>query len=285
MGAAALQAQTRTGLVMYTPKADVILDKFDFMKAYNNFRDRSGRVPDQYIDKYRATYWRVDEYIRRSEDYIQSQGFFFLPTLDFPWYKGCLPLFSSYQIRLHYGRHHRDCVEKLNQLIEGTSLYGLTLDELIKKSHADSRLVGVYNNAAQHFNNSFFWKCIQPLGSNIPTDLLQALCAQYESLEAFEAKFITAGMNLFGSGWVYWVYDKKAEAFDILSLSNAGCPLVDFDLIPLLCVNVWEHSYYVDYENDRAKYLSRFFDVVDWHWAERHWKRATNQKYYEMNFW
>ncbi|KAH9578797.1 Manganese/iron superoxide dismutase [Trypanosoma melophagium] len=284
-GGTALQTSIRCGLVMHTPKSDIVMGRFDFMDQYNEFRNRSGRAPDYYVEKYRDTYWRVDEYIRRAENYIRNQGFFFLPTLEFPWYKGCLPLFSSYQIRLHYGRHHRSYVEKLNQLIEGTPLYGSNLDEIIVRTNGDAMLVGVYNNAAQHYNHCFFWKCIQPYGSNIPPDLKAAVEEQYGSVEAFQKLFTGAGLSLFGSGWVYWVYDKRAEKFDILSLQNAGCPLTNPDLVPLLCVDVWEHTYYVDYENNRAQFLSKYFDVVDWHWAERNWKRGTGQDYYEMKFW
>ncbi|EAN80527.1 superoxide dismutase, putative [Trypanosoma brucei brucei TREU927] len=281
----ALQASLRSGLVMHTPKADIVLGRFNYMDQYNEFRNRSGRAPDYYVEKHRDTYWRVDEYIRRAENYLQSQGFFFLPTLEFPWYKGCLPLLSSYQIRLHYGRHHRSYVEKLNQLIEGTPLYGLNLDEIIVRSHGDESLAGVYNSAAQHYNHCFYWKCIQPYGSNIPPDLKAAVEQQYSSVEAFQKTFTDAGLGLFGSGWVYWVYDKRGCCFDVIAYSNAGCPLTNADHVPLLCVDVWEHAYYVDYENDRAQFLSKYFDVVDWHWAERHWKRATGQDYYEMKFW
>lgn len=273
------------GLAMHTPKADVTTGQFDFMKEYNQFRDRSGRVPDHYVDKYRNTYWRVDEYIRRSENFLRSQGFFYLPALDFPWYKGCMPLFSSYQIRLHYSRHHRAYVEKLNQLIEGTPLYGLKLDELIARCAGDASLLGVLNNAAQHYNHSFFWKCLQPVGTNIPPDLQAAVEAQYGSVQKFKEAFLSASLSLFGSGWVYWVFNTTTKSFAILSYSNAGCPLTQPDLVPLLCVDVWEHAYYVDYENNRSLYLSKYFDVVDWHWAERHWKRATGQEYHDMKWW
>eukprot|EP00796_Vickermania_ingenoplastis_P001543 gene1543-928_t len=270
---------------MHTPKAEVSMKQFDYMEHYNQFRDRSGRVPDYYVDKYRATYWRVDEYIRRSEGYIRSQGFFYLPALDFPWYKGCMPLFSAYQLRVHYSRHHRAYVDKLNQLIEGTPLYGLNLDEIIQRSAADTALTGVFNNAAQHYNHSFFWKCLQPLGSNCPPDLLAAVEAQYGSFNAFKEAFLSAGLSLFGSGWVYWVYNTTSGEFEIIPYSNAGCPLVQPNLVPLLCVDVWEHAYYVDYENDRAKYLSKFIQVVDWHWAERHWKHARGEEYHDMKWW
>lgn len=284
--AAAILHQTRySGLANHTPKSDVNLGRFNFNQEYLEFRNRSGRTPDYGPDKYRQTYWRVDEYVRRAEAHIQNQGFFFLPTLEFPWYKGCMPLFSSYQIRVHYSRHHRAYVEKLNKLIEGTPLYGHSLDDIIIKTHADPTQQGVFNNAAQHYNHSFFWKCIQPYGSNIPPDLKTAVEAQYGSVEDFKKKFNDAALGLFGSGWVYWVYDTSAKKFDIISYRNAACPITNNQTIPLLCADVWEHTYYIDYENDRAAYMAKFFEVVDWHWAERHWKRSTGQEYHEMKYW
>ncbi|EPY32173.1 superoxide dismutase [Angomonas deanei] len=258
----AVVTPARGSLTMHTPKADVRLGKFSFNEQYTEFRNRSGRVPDYGVDKYRNTFWRIDEYVRRSENFIQQQGFFFLPTLDFPWYKGCMPLLSSYQIRVHYSRHHRAYVDKLNQLIEGTDLYGKQLDEIVVTAANDKALTGVFNNAAQHYNHSFFWKCIQPCGSNIPPDLSAAVSAQYGSVEAFEEKFLNAAQNLFGSGWVYWVYDFETSSFDIISYSNAGCPLTNPNYVPLLCVDVWEHAYYIDYENNRAQYLSKF--LMSW---------------------
>jgi Fe-Mn family superoxide dismutase len=246
-------------------------------------RGRSGRVQDYNIEKYRKLYWRADEYARRAEQFIQKQGFFFLPTLEFAWYKGCLPLLSSYQIRVHYDRHHRAYVETLNKLIEGTSLYGYNLDEIIRKVHGDETMKGILNNAAQHYNHSFFWKTLVPMGSNIPPDLSNALASQYGSVEELKNQFCSAALSLFGSGWVYLVYDKRVGRFDVVSYPNAGCPLVDIEVEPMLCLDLWEHSYYIDYENDRAKYVANFFDVVDWHWAERRWKLATGQPYDEMD--
>lgn len=184
---AAVSAQQRDhGFVMHLPKADIPLGKFNFSKQYNEFRNRSGRVPDFGVEKFRESFWRVDEYIRRSEKHLQEQGYFYLPTLEFPWYKGCLPLFSSYQLRVHYGRHHRAYVEKLNKLIEGTPYYGLELDDLILKSSKDAKNVAIFNNAAQHYNHCFFWKTITPHGSNMPPDLEQALNAQYGSMAEFK---------------------------------------------------------------------------------------------------
>mmetsp|Transcript_7838 Transcript_7838/g.8806 ORF Transcript_7838/g.8806 Transcript_7838/m.8806 type:complete len:301 (+) Transcript_7838:83-985(+) len=280
-----VMTQARSSMPNHTPKADIPLGRFNYVDQYNEFRHRSGRVPDYDAQKYRDTYWRADEYSRRAEAFIQNQGFFYLPTLEFPWYKGCMPLFSSYQIRVHYSRHHRAYVDKLNKLIEGTPFYGLNLDEIIVKSAGDAANVAIFNNAAQHYNHCFFWKCIQPFGSNIAPDLAAALEQQYGSVDAFKKRFIDAGLSLFGSGWVYLVFDVKAKKFDILSYSNAGCPLASNETIPLLCADVWEHTYYIDYENDRSAYLNKYFDVVDWHWAERHWKRATSQPYEEMKFW
>lgn len=272
------------GLTTYSPKADIPMGRFEFAREYDEFRNRSGRAPDYLTKEHRDTYWRLDEYVRRAEAHLQNQAYFYLPTLEFPWYKGCMPLFSSYQIRVHYSRHHRAYVEKLNKLIEGTKLYGRDLDEIIRISAEDPDLKGVLNNAAQHYNHCFFWKSIQPHGSNCPPDLKAAIESQYGSVKDLEKKFTDAALNLFGSGWVYLVYDTTAQKFDILSYSNAGCPLTSNEVVPMLCADVWEHTYYIDYENDRAAYLSKYFACVDWHWAERHWKRATGQPYHEMKW-
>lgn len=280
--ASSLELQTRNSFAVRVGKADINMGRFSYNAQYDESRLRSGRENDMNTEKLRQAYWRVDEFLRRAEASIQNQGFFYLPTLEFPWFKGCMPLFSSYQIRVHYSRHHRAYVDKLNKLIEGTPLYGYDLDEIIRRTHGDDSQKAVFNNAAQHYNHCFFWKSIQPYGSNMPPDLQAAVEAQYGSVAEFKKRFTDAGLSLFGSGWVYWVYDLSAQKFDILSYSNAGCPLTNNQLVPLLCVDVWEHTYYIDYENDRAAFLGKFFDVADFHWAEQHWKRATGQPYQPM---
>lgn len=276
--------QVRTGFNLHKPKADVTLGTYDIGKEYLNFLAVNGRVPDQDADRLRKVYFRADELWRRAETSFRREGFFYMPLLDFPIYRGLTPLFSARQLYLHYDKHHRAYVEKLNKLIEGTRFYGKNLDEIIIATHRDSQNLAIYNNAAQHFNHSFFWKSLAMNGSQIPPDLERALCEQYGSVAEFEKTFINAALGHFGSGWIYWVWDYNANKFDIISLGNADTPLTVANVKPLLCCDVWEHSYYVDYENDRAKYMARFFSVVDYHWAERHWKRATGQEYHEVRF-
>ena len=268
---------------MYQPKADIWLKNFDINHEMQNSRNQSGRVPDFAFTRYRNLFWRVDEMAVRQEKFIQDQGYFFLPTLDFPSYKGCAPLMSAYQLRVHYQRHHKAYIDKLNTLIVSTPLEGLGLDEVILRSHNEPQYKAIYNNAAQHFNHCFFWKSLQPWGTNIPPDLLAVIEKQYVSLDKFKEEFERNAVGLFGSGWVFMVYNPVEKKFDIRAYNNAGCPLAD-GVVPMLALDVWEHAYYVDYENDRARFVKGFWEVVDWHWAERQWKYATDQPYREMAF-
>jgi Fe-Mn family superoxide dismutase len=268
---------------LYMPKADIWLKNFDINHEMQNSRNQAGRVPDYEFPRYRNLLWRVDEMATRQEKFIRDQGYFYLPTLDFPSYRGVPPIMSAYQLRLHYSRHHKTYIDKLNTLIVSTPFEGLPLDELIRKSANQAQFKAIYNNAAQHYNHCFFWKSLQPWGTNIPPDLLAAIEKQYASLDKFKEEFERAAVGLFGSGWVYFVYKPTEKAFEIIPYSNAGCPLSQ-DYIPLLTLDVWEHAYYVDYENDRGKFVKGFWEVCDWHWAERHWKRSTGQEYHEMSF-
>ena len=286
---AALAATTTTasrssGVLVHKPKKDINLGGFNYEREMQEFRDSSTRPEVNVVSDYRKAYWRADEYMRRADEHMKSQGFFYLPIVDFAFYKGCLPLMSAYQFRVHYHRHHRAYVDKLNAMVEGTKYAGLHLDELIQVTKDDPAQQGLFNNAAQHYNHMFFWKSLEPHGTNMPPDLKAAVEAQYGSVEKLQAAFTDAALKLFGSGWVYWVYDLKAQQFDLVSYTNAGCPLTDINLVPLLTCDVWEHAYYIDYQNDRSKYVSKFFDVADYHWAERNWKRGRGEKYEPMNY-
>lgn len=280
-GSTTVVTQSRE-LGVHLPKKDIWLKGFDINRAYNEFRDLSGKVPDHNFEEFRAMYWRIDESARRAEKVLQDQGHFYLPTLDFGIYKGCAPLFSAKQMRLHYAAHHRAYVERLNKLIVGTPYDKQPLDFIIRATANDDAYKAIHNNACQHYNHMFFWKTIHPWGSNMPPDLHDKIVEQYGSIEKLKDAIKAAGSAHFGSGWLYWVYDSALEKFDILTMPAAGCPLTLDGVSPLLAVDLWEHTWYVDYENEKMKYLEKFFDVVDWHWAERHWKRATNQHYDEM---
>jgi Fe-Mn family superoxide dismutase len=270
---------------VHLPKSEIIVDKFDINREMNEFRARTGRVPDHKMENYRALYWRLDEVARRTERYIQNQGFFHLPILEFPVYKGCPPLMSAQQLRLHYGRHHRLYIDKLNTLLVGSKYENMHLDDIIRRSAPDNdNSAAIFNNAAQHYNHCFFWKSIAPWGVNCPPDFRAGIEEQYGSWEAFLEAFETKAMGHFGSGWIWLVYDGVAKKFDILALANAGTPITMNFKVPLLVLDAWEHAWYADYENDKAKYVKAFLKVADYHWAERHWKKATSQAYNEMKW-
>jgi len=284
IGSSALAATAQVRCIgVHLPKADIIMDKFEINREMNEFRARMGRVPDHKMENYRKLYWRLDETARRAERFVQNQGFFHMPTLDFPIFKGCQPLMSAQQLRIHFGRHHRLYIEKLNNLIKGTQYDGMRLDDIIRRS-ANDEDTAIFNNAAQHYNHCFFWKNITPWGVNIPPDFKAAIEAQYGSWEIFQEEFEKKSMAHFGSGWIWLVYDGHKKKFEILALKNAGCPLTMSNTTPLLVLDAWEHAWYVDYENEKAKYVKNFFKVADFHWAERHWKRATNQQYHDMKW-
>lgn len=267
----------------YVPKSDLWLDKVDMAREMNESTIRSGKVPDYNVERFRNMFWRYDESIRRAEKKVQDQGFFFFPILDYEIHKGVMPLFSSTQMRMHM-KHHKAYIAKLNQLIQGTRFEGVTLDEIIIQTESDSAHKAIYNNAAQHYNHMFFWKSIHAFGSVIPPDLKSKLTSQYGSVEEFQKAVTTAGMNFFGSGWLWVVYDETV-GFDIITLSNAGCGLSHrVGVTPVLAVDLWEHTWYMDYENEKAKYLDNFWQVIDWHWMERHWKKATKQEYEPIKF-
>lgn len=280
--AAALVSQTRSYFIHHH-KHDMNLGKFDINRETDEQRDKSTRWRDHNMAKYRAMYWRLDEMARRQERWVQSQGYFYLPIMDFPVYKGCQPLFSQEQLRIHYGRHHRAYVDKLNALIKGSKYEGLPLDTLIRRADAEGD-TAIFNNAAQHYNHAFFWKSIEPYGVNFPPDLAAALSEQYGSVEDFKTEWTNASMGHFGSGWIWLCYDVSRKQFKILALKNAGTPLTMDGVVPLLTMDAWEHAWYVDYENDKAKYVANFLKCADYHWAERNWKRATDQEHHPFCF-
>lgn len=279
---ATLAAAARGGFQYYSPKSDIPLGKFEFNAEYNNMRARMGRVPDHNVENYRKMYYRIDEMCRRQERFVQKQGFFFLPALDYPSYKGVQPLYSPEQLRLHYGRHHRAYVTKLNELIAGTSYEGRSLDEIIRRSEDDPAATAIFNNAAQHYNHMFFWKSIKPFGVNIPPELKAALEEQFGSVEDLTKAMSDKAMTFFGSGWLWLAFDTNTLRFEIITTANAKTLLTQQGIAPLIVMDLWEHSWAKDYENVKAEYVANYWKVVDWHWAERNWKRAQGKEYHDM---
>lgn len=191
---------------------------------------------------------------------------FELPEL--PYGKDALkPFMSAETLEFHHGKHHAGYVKKLNAAIEDTDLEGLPLEELIRTADKKKQ-IGVFNNAAQHFNHSFFWTCFTPEAPAEPTGKLAELINDtFGSFVNFREEFSKFAATLFGSGWVWLVQNSKGK-LEILPMPNAGTPIADEDLTPILTIDVWEHAYYIDYRNARADYIQQYWNYIDWNAAE-----------------
>lgn len=186
---------------------------------------------------------------------------FELPAL--PYEKNALePHISAETLEYHYGKHHATYVTKLNGLVEGTELANKDLEEIIKSSDG-----GVFNNAAQIWNHTFYWNSLSPNGGGEPSGALSdAINARWGSFADFKAALNDKAVNNFGSSWT-WLVKKADGSLDIVNTSNAATPLTDPSLTPLLTVDLWEHAYYIDYRNARPKYLEGFWALVNWDFA------------------
>jgi len=184
-----------------------------------------------------------------------------LPAL--PYAQDALaPHLSKETFEYHYGKHHQAYVTNLNNLIPGTEFEALSLEDTVKKSSG-----GIYNNAAQIWNHTFFWNCMKPNGGGAPTGALaDAINAKFGSYDAFKEAFTKSAVGNFGSGWTFLV--KKADgSVDIVNMGPAGTPLTTGDKA-LLTVDVWEHAYYIDYRNARPKFVEVFLNsLVNWDFA------------------
>ncbi len=172
------------------------------------------------------------------------------------------PHISAETLGFHHGKHHAGYVEKLNAAIEGTAFAGLSLEEVIRKAHSEGN-TGVFNNAAQHFNHSFYWNSLSPSGGGEPTGAVAAaLNAAFGSVAAFEEAFTKAAGTHFGSGWA-WLVKDGSGTLKVISTHDADTP-VAHGLTPVLTCDVWEHAYYIDYRNARPDYISAFWNLVNW---------------------
>lgn len=185
---------------------------------------------------------------------------FKLPELPYKTsdFKG---IFSEETFEFHHGKHHNAYVTNLNNLIKGTDFESMSLEEIIKKSQA-----GVFNNSAQHFNHSFFWNCMSPNGGGAPTGkIADEINANFGSFDKFKESFSSSAATLFGSGWA-WLVKNSDGKLEIVQKSNAGTPLTD-NAKPILTLDVWEHAYYIDYRNARPAFIEKFWEVVNWDFA------------------
>lgn len=183
------------------------------------------------------------------------------------------PEISEKTVAVHYGKHHAGYVQKTNELIAGTELQDKSLDEIILTAAADEMYDMLFNNAAQVWNHNFFWQSLTPneKEQRPSPKMMQKLIEDFGSFELFKNQFKKAGLDRFGSGWVWLIQSENGE-LQIKTTGNADTPLVH-GWIPLLCVDVWEHAYYLDYQNKRAAFLDKVVDkLLNWVFAERNLK-------------
>ena len=187
---------------------------------------------------------------------------FTLPDLPYA-IDALAPYMSQETLEFHNGKHHAAYVTNLNKLVEGTDLEGKSLEEVILAVAGDASKAGVFNNAAQVWNHSFYWQCIKPGGGGAPTGALaKKIAADFGSFEAFSEQFKTAGATQFGSGWAWLVLD--GGTLKITKTANADLPLAHGQKA-LLTMDVWEHAYYLDYQNRRPDYMTTYLDkLVNW---------------------
>ena len=186
---------------------------------------------------------------------------FELPAL--PYAKDALePHISAETLEYHHGKHHNTYVTKLNGLVPGTEYEGKSLEEIIKSAPAG----GVFNNAAQIWNHTFYWHCLSPNGGGAPTGAIaDAINAKWGSFEKFQEEFNDKAVNNFGSSWT-WLVKNADGSLEIVNTSNAGTPMTSGQTA-LLTVDLWEHAYYIDYRNVRPDYLKGFWALVNWDFA------------------
>ncbi|HPQ81273.1 MAG TPA: superoxide dismutase [bacterium] len=197
-----------------------------------------------------------------------------LPEL--PYAKDALaPAISAETVDYHYGKHHQTYVTNLNGLLEGSGLEDMPLEELItvgvERVAADKR-TAVFNNAAQVWNHTFYWSCMKKGGGGEPSgDLARAISESFGSVEKFREAFAKAAIGQFGSGWA-WLVKDSSGALSVISTSNAATPLTE-KKIPLLTCDVWEHAYYIDHRNARAKYVEAWWNNVNWEFVSENYSK------------
>ncbi len=185
-----------------------------------------------------------------------------LPPL--PYEKNALePHISSETLDYHYGKHHQTYVTNLNKLIVGTEFEDKALEDIITSASG-----GIFNNAAQVWNHTFYWNCLSPSGGGEPSGAVaEAINAAFGSFEDFKEKFSTSAATNFGSGWT-WLVKNQDGGLAVVNTSNAGTPMTE-GLTALLTCDVWEHAYYIDYRNARPKYVEAFWNLVNWNFVSK----------------
>ena len=183
------------------------------------------------------------------------------------------PVMSADTLNYHYGKHLQTYLDTVNRMIEGTPFADMKLKDMITKAQG-----ALYNNAAQAFNHIIFFKQLTPTPTTISPLLTQALVARFGSVDAFKSEFSNAAATLFGSGWVWLALDAN-NVLQIVPEPNAGNPITR-NMRPLMCIDVWEHAYYLDYQNRRGDYIKNFWNIVNWDYIEKRMQDKNYQLYY-----
>lgn len=183
------------------------------------------------------------------------------------------PVMSADTLNYHYGKHLQTYLDNVNRMIEGTPFADMKLKDMITKAQG-----ALYNNAAQAFNHIIFFKQLTPTPTTISPLLTQALVARFGSVDAFKSEFSNTAVTLFGSGWVWLALDVN-NVLQIVPEPNAGNPITR-NMRPLMCIDVWEHAYYLDYQNRRGDYIKNFWNLVNWDYIEKRMQDKNYQLYY-----
>lgn len=195
-----------------------------------------------------------------------------LPELPYA-FDALAPVMSADTLNYHYGKHLQTYLDNVNRMIEGTPFADMKLKDMITKAQG-----ALYNNAAQAFNHIIFFKQLTPTPTTISPLLTQALVARFGSVDAFKSEFSNAAVTLFGSGWVWLALDAN-NVLQIVPEPNAGNPITR-NMRPLMCIDVWEHAYYLDYQNRRGDYIKNFWNLINWDYIEKRMQDKNYQLYY-----
>ncbi len=198
---------------------------------------------------------------------------------DLPYAKNALePYISAQTFDFHHGKHHQAYVTNLNKLIEGTDYAGLSLEEIILKSSADATKAGIFNNSAQVWNHTFFWNSMKPAGGGKPTGELAAKIEKdFGSYDKFVEEFKNAGATQFGSGWAWLVLGTDGK-LKVTKTANAELPMTKGETA-LLTIDVWEHAYYLDFQNRRPDFIATYLDkLANWEFAASNFANASAKK-------
>ena len=191
---------------------------------------------------------------------------FELPSL--PYASDALaPYMSSETLDFHHGKHHQTYVTNLNNLVKDTDMQNSSLEEIVVKSSKDPSMAGIFNNAGQHWNHILFWQCMKPNGGgSMPSELESRITSDLGGIDQFKEAFIQAGITQFGSGWAWLCVDRegKVEVCGTANQDNPLMPSIGCGGTPILGIDVWEHAYYLNYQNRRPDYITAFFNIINW---------------------